>query len=158
MGASDTYAGNPAQDGDVVLYQSDNDGDINIVGGITEMTAGFDTMIYLTLYGGNVEDPGRDDKSKQWWGNWTEPDPARHYRGEYQNLIQGLPASSANLVLVEGAAKRDIERAFVDTKIADSVTVSASIPKRNQIKLTIAITAEGKRSDYEFTENWESTI
>jgi hypothetical protein len=158
MGASDTYAGNPAQEGDVLLYQSDNDGDINIVGGITEMTAGFDTMIYLTLYGGNVEDPGRDDKSKQWWGNWTEPDPARHYRGEYQNLIQGLPASSANLVLVEGAAKRDIERAFVDTKIADKVTVAATIPARNQIKITIGIEADGKRSDYEFTENWESTI
>ena len=151
------YGDNRPQQGDVLLYTSDNEGDITIEGGLATMTTDFDTMAYLVLYGGNADDPGGDDKSKQWWGNFSEPDTTKHYRGEYQNLIEGLSATSGNLRLVEAAAQRDFERAFVDTKIADSVTVTATIPRTNAIELTIEIEALGKKSEYKYTENWEST-
>ena len=156
------------QQGDVLLYQSENEGNISLVDvgedalrrplGVIQMTTSFDTMAYLVLYGGNVEDPGGDDKSQQWWGNFSEPDTAKHYRGEYQYMIEGVAATSANLRLVEAAAQRDFERAFVDTKIADSVTVTATIPRYNNIELTIEIEAQGERSEYKYTENWESTV
>jgi phage gp46-like protein len=152
------YGDNRPQQGDVFLYQSDNEGDITIEGGLATMTTDFDTMAYLVLYGGNADDPGGDDKSRQWWGNFSEPDTAKHYRGEYQHMIEGLAASSGNLRLVEAAAQRDFERAFVDTGIADSVTVTATIPRPNTITLTIAIEAFGDRSEYKYTENWESAI
>lgn len=152
------YGDNRPQEGDVFLYASDNDGDVTIEGGLSEMTSNFDTMVYLVLHGGNVDDPGGDDKSRQFWGNFSEPDADKHYRGEYQYMIDGLAASSGNLRLVEAAAQRDFERAFVTTKIADSVEVTATIPRPNAITLTIAIEANGQRSEYKYTENWESSV
>jgi len=152
------YGNNRPQDGDVKLYQSTENGEIHVEDGIVEMTSNFDTMAYLTLYGGNVEDSGGDDKSQQWWGNFSEPDEDKHYRSEYQNLINGIPATSGNLRLVEAAAQRDLEKAFVRTKIADTVTVTATIPKVNAITLTIEIEAQGNRSQFEFTDNWETSV
>lgn len=152
------YGDNRPQEGDVWLFASDNEGDMEIEGGLATMVTNFDTMAYLVLYGGNVDDPGGDDKSKQFWGNFSEPDTAKHYRGEYQYMIDGLPASSANLRLVEAAAQRDFEKAFVDTGIADSVTVTATLPRHKYIELTIEIEAQGNRAEYKFTENWESSI
>lgn len=155
------------QKGDVYLFNTLDGGDINLVyvgndrSGSTyliEFTPTFDTMIYLVLKGSNDDDPGGDDKSKQWWGNFTEEDPARHYRSEYQYLVQNLPATTENLRLLEAAAARDFERAFIDTKIADSVTVTASIPKRNVLKMSIEVEAEGSKSQFEFTEIWEASI
>jgi len=168
--STDTYSGNPPQQGDVFIFHTLDGGDIKnarlIVGprggfygdGVIEMTTNFDSMVYLTLYGGNVDDPGGDDKTKQWWGNFTEPDPAKHYRSEFQFIIDGLPASSSNLLLLEQAATRDLEKAFVQTKIADTVKVTATIPKRNQVSFLIEIEAQGNRSEYTFTENWENSL
>lgn len=152
------YGDNRPQQGDVWLFASDNEGDIEIEGGLATMVSNFDTMIYLTLFGGNVDDPGGDDKSKQFWGNFNEPDTAKHYRGEFQYMIDGLAASSSNLRLVEAAATRDLEKAFIDTNIADSVEVTATLPAHKRLALEIAIEAQGARTEYKFTENWESTV
>lgn len=153
-----TYGTNPPQEGDVKLYQGLENGEINCTGGVIEMTKDFDTMVYLALYGGNNDDPGGDDKSNQWWGNFSEPDVDKHYRSEYQYLIESIPATSGNLRLVEAAAQRDLEKAFVSTKIADTVTVTATIPRINAITLTIEIEAQGNRSQFKFIENWEASI
>jgi len=158
VGPTPIYGGNPPQEGDVLLYQTLNDGEINCTVGIIEMTPDFDTMVYLVLHGSNDDDPGGDDKSKQWWGNFSEPDTDKHYRSEYANLIQGIPATSGNLRLVEAAAQRDLEKAFVSTGIADTVTVTATIPQINSLLLTIEIEAQGNKSEYTFTENWENSI
>jgi len=154
-----TYGDNQPQDGDVLLYHSDtNSGDVTIEGGITEMTALFNTMGYLTLFGGNEDDPGGDDKTKQWWGNFTEPDEARQYRSELQHILIGLPASSGNLLLAEQAATRDLQKEFVTTGIASGVEVTATIPIRNKINVTCVILAEGERHEFTFTENWDRAV
>lgn len=152
------YGNNAKQDGDVLMYQSDNYGDITAEDGIIAMTSDFDTMAYLTLFGGNDDDPGGYDKSRQYWGNFSEPDMVKHYRGEFQYLLESIPATSGNLTLLQDAATRDFERAFVDTKIANSVTVTATIPAFGQISVLIEIDAYGSKSQFKFTENWESTI
>jgi hypothetical protein len=150
--------GSGLQEGDVLLYQTLDDGEMNIVDGITELTPTFDTMVYLSLFGGNVDDPGGSDTTKQWWGNFGEPEASKQYRSETQYLLRSLPMTSANLKRLEKAATRDLTRDFLDTGIASEVSVEVSIERLNWVKISATINALGERSTFTFTENWEASL
>lgn len=143
------------QQGDVLLFQTDDDGEINVSGGIVEMSGGLDTAAYLSLFGGNEDDDGRDDNAATWWGNLGEIDPARQYRSETQNLLRSLPATTGNLLRIEDAASRDLAW-FVEESVASSVAVVVSIPAINRIKIRVNIEARGEESRFEFVENWKA--
>ena len=53
------------QQGDVKLIQTNDDGDINIINGVTEMSGGLETTVYLALFGGNEDDNGIGDTPHQ---------------------------------------------------------------------------------------------
>jgi phage gp46-like protein len=145
------------QQGDVLLFQTDDGGEIIVEGGITTMTGGIETSAYLSLFGGNEDDDGRDENPHNWWANISEPDPTKEYRSETQHLLQALAATSGNLRRIEDAAKRDLEW-FLTEKVASSVDVVASIPGLNRIKLTVTIEAIGDESTFEFVENWKASV
>jgi phage gp46-like protein len=142
------------QQGDVKLFQTDDEGDITVRDGVVEMGGGLETAAYLSLFGGNEDDDGLADNPKTWWGNLDEIDPAKQYRSETQNLLRGIPATSGNLRRVEDAASRDLAW-FVSERVASSVSVSASMPGINRIKITVDIEADGIESRFEFVENWK---
>ena len=144
-----------SQQGDVLLFQTNDDGDIIVTGGIVEMTGDFQTAAYLSLFGGNEDDDGRQDHPKTWWGNLSEIDPAEKYISETQNLLQALPATSSNLRRVEAAVKRDLQW-FLDKNIASSIDVETSIPDLNRLKIVISIQANGEETDFTFVENWKA--
>jgi len=143
------------QQGDVSLFQTNDDGEITVEDGIVTMGGGLETSAYLSLFGGNEDDDGSQDSSFSWWGNLDEVDPARKYRSETQNLLQALPATTGNLRRIEDAANRDLAW-FIENKVASSVNVTASIPGINKIKLKIDIEAQGEESSFEFVENWKA--
>lgn len=144
------------QQGDVKLFQTDDGGEIDIARGIAAMSGGLETAAYLSLFGGNEDDDGRDENPHNWWGNLDENDPARRYRSETQHLLQALPLSTGNLRRVEDAATRDLAW-FTASNVASAVTVAASIPGLNRIKLTVDVEAYGDESRFEFVENWKAS-
>jgi phage gp46-like protein len=144
------------QQGDVFLFQTNDDGDINLENGLIEMSGGLGTSVYLSLFGGNEDDDGRGDNPFNWWGNIGELQDAHRYRSETQNILQSVPSTSANLLRVEDAAKRDLSW-LLENNICSSVSVSAAIPRLNKIQLNITIEALGEESDFEFTENWKAS-
>ena len=143
------------QQGDVSLFQTNDEGNIIVEGGIVAMNGGLETSAYLSLFGGDEDDDGRRDNPANWWANIDEADPAKEYHSETQNLLQALPATSGNLRRIEDAANRDLSW-FITNKVASSVNVVASIPGINKIKLTIDIEAQGEESSFEFVENWKA--
>ena len=143
------------QQGDVSLFQTNDEGNITVEGGIVTMSGGLETSAYLSLFGGDEDDDGRDDNPANWWANIDEVDPAKEYHSETQNLLQALPATTGNLRRIEDAANRDISW-FITNKVASTVNVVASIPGINKIKLTIDIEAQGEESSFEFVENWKA--
>ena len=145
-----------SQQGDIFLFQTIDDGNITVEGGVIEMSSGLDTAAYLSLFGGNEDCSARQTCPFTWWGNTNETDTVRHYKSETQHLLKGLPAITANLRRIEDAANRDLSW-FLEQKIASSVTVNASIPALNQIQINITIVAEGVESSFEFVENWKDT-
>lgn len=144
------------QQGDVKLFQTDNDGEINVVDGVTEMSGGLETAAYLCLFGGNEDDDGRADNQLQWWGNWDETDVDKMYRSETQFLLQGLPAIPANILTLEAAAVRDLAM-FTNKKIANEVSVVVTMPGLNRVNYQVTINAFGELSEFNFTENWGVT-
>ena len=147
----------PKQQGDVLLFQTDNDGDIVAEGGLVEMTGGLETAAYLSLFGGNEDDDGREDNPGTWWGNTLESLPERQYRGETQYLLRSLPAIPANLLRLEEAAKRDLSW-FVSVGAATSITARASMPGVNRVRLLIIIEARGTVTQTEYLENWRANV
>ena len=140
------------QEGDVLLCQTVDDGEINVENGLVELSGGLQTAAYLSLFGGNEDDDGLADNAKTWWGNVPETENSRKYVSETQNLLEALPITSGNLLRVEDAAKRDLAW-FIDEGVATSVSVTASILGLNMIQLDINIDQE----DFKFVENWRST-
>ena len=143
------------QQGDVTLFQTDNDGEITVRDGVVTMGGGLGTAAYLSLFGGNEDDSGRDDSPAQWWGNLDEIDPARKFHSETQHILQAIPATSGNLLRIEDAARRDLAW-MIENNVATAIEVSASMPGLNRVTLRIDIEADADASTFEYTENWRA--
>lgn len=123
---------------DVHLYLTPDGGEVTIENGQFELSDGFETAVVLSLWGGNELDSGiQADDPLQFWANFDEPDPARHYRSETQHLLRSIPAIPANLRRVEDAVGRDL--AWMAGSIAEGVVAEASIPAPKWIDITIRI-------------------
>lgn len=141
---------------DVLLFQTPDNGEVEIEGGLVTLTPGLDTAAYLSLFGGNWKDDGSQNNRQTWWGNLGEQDPSRRYRSETQYLLGTIPATSRNLRRVEDAATRDLQW-LLDEAIASSLTVSASLIGLNRVKIEVIIRAEGDESQFNYTENWRAS-
>jgi phage gp46-like protein len=143
-----------SQQGDVLLFQTTDGGDVIIENGMMEMTGSFETALYLSLYGGNEDDDGTP--TNNWWGNIDETEPSKEYHSNTQHIIDGLPASSANLRRLEDAMLVDLAW-FEDEGIANEITSSARISTLHHVDLSATITAEGVETSFQFTDNWKAS-
>lgn len=143
------------QQGDVFLFQTDNGGEINVESGIVEMSGTLETSVYLSLFGGNEKDNGRNKSPVTWWGNLDEIDPAFKYRSETQYILQAIAATTGNLLKIEDAIIRDLQW-LLTNNIASSIEVLVSMPGVNRIKISLTIEAQGEESNFEFVENWKA--
>jgi len=123
---------------DVLLQQTPDGGDISVEAGLFLMSEGLETAAYLSLFGGNEQDPGDSDSTEEWWGNLSETEPARTYRSETQYLIRSLAAVPSNLRRIEQAAGRDLQW-MLDAGVARSIAASASIPAVGRVALELTI-------------------
>lgn len=138
------------QQGDVLLYEDLDGGEINVEDGLVEMSGGLETAVYLSLFGGNQGDDGTAGNRLNYWGNLGETQPERMYRSETQAALDTSAPIPANLIKIQDAAKRDLAW-LVDTGAATSVTVVVSMPGPKKVKLSIAIDGD---SSVEYVENW----
>ena len=145
------------QQGDVILRQTPNDGDICVSGGLVDMDGGLCTAAYLSLFGGNFSDDGSQDNPTGWWGNVLETDPSFQMVSRTQNLLQGIPATSSNLVRIQDAATADLDW-LTDVMAASSVEVTVTMPDRSHIQITANINAEGEPQRFQFLANWSDSI
>jgi phage gp46-like protein len=135
---------------DVVLRHTNDGGDITIENGLLLMSEGLETAAYLSLFGGNEDDPAGTDTAQEWWGNLLDVEPERAYRSETQFLLHALPAIPFNLRRIEQAATRDLQW-MLDTGLAQSVAVEATIPALNRVGLgLVIITATEQRIELFF--------
>ena len=142
------------QQGDVALFNTLDGGEITVEDGIVAMSGGLETAVYLSLFGGNRDDQQRPGDLKQWWGNLAETDPAQRYRSETQRILDGLPATSANLMRIQDAVLRDLQP-LIDAGAIRKAQAAASLEAHKRVRIRIRINGD---TDLEFRANWEADI
>ncbi len=142
---------------DARLYQKDGDGgEVTWINGQPITADGLETAAYLSCFGGNEEDSGlTDGEAKQWWANFEEPVAARRYRSQLQHLLRGLPATPFNLARVEDAARSDL--AWMVKELTATITVEASMPALNRVRVRGAIEIAGTTYPFDFSAPWGSS-
>ena len=138
---------------DVVLRQTLNDGDICLEDGVIVTDGGLQTAAYISLFGGNAADSGSQNSPAGWWGNVLETDPARQLISQTQHLLQGIPATSGNLIRIRNAVAADLNW-LVSSGVASSVDSVVTITGLNLIRIAINIDAEGEPEQFQFFANW----
>ncbi len=140
-----------AQQGDVLLSQTLDDGEISVVGGVVEMTDDLQTAILLSMFGGNEDDDGQN-ATANWWGNIAETEPSKTYRSETQFLTNFLPANSVNRIRVEDAAVRDLQW-MLDDGVAIAVEVTVVLPGNNLYRIFGVVETETKSTAFDVEVN-----
>ena len=134
---------------DVRLYDTLDGGEIDCTAGQLVMSDGLETVVFLSLFGGNLHDSGlAADDAKQFWGNLIESDPDARYRGQLQALLNSSPLTPANLNSFQDAATSDL--AWMVPSIAQSVVVNASMPALDTIQFDATIVIDGTKYPFQF--------
>ncbi len=143
--------------GDVLLMDTADGGEINIVNGLVMSDKRFSTATFLSLFGGNPEDEGKVDNSKTWWGNrFQDTSEVEKLSGKFQSVIKTLPMTSKNLRVAEGAARDDLQW-FIDEGIADDIVCSLRAVDVKRIEITVVIKKSGELIEKgNWTANWEA--
>lgn len=143
------------QQGDVKLYQTNNDGEITINNGIVTMSPGIETAVYLSLFGGNENDDGSSQSNLFWWGNLTDSNRLeRQYRSKTQYLLRSLPFSTANLVKLEDAINIDLSW-MLEQNLISSLEITLQVPDINKLHIILDIIVQGQEFQIIFLEKLE---
>lgn len=120
---------------DVYLYQSENDGEININNGTIELVESPSAAAYISLFGGRID-------GKSWWGD-------ADMISLTQQFIDKYAPTSSNLVKLEEYVKTDLKWM---TQSPYNWTVSASASMESLNRVNIAVTING--TVYQFSQEW----
>lgn len=145
------------EQGDISLFQTLDDGEITVEEGIFLTGDGLGTAVYLSLFGGNVEDDGFSENSNQWWANVANDPPSKQYRSRTQHLLISLSMTLGNLKRVQDAVIKDLDW-MLDEKIASSISAVVVVEDANRISISVSINAEGDVSEFRYVTNWKAAL
>lgn len=127
---------------DLSVIETLNGGDVQQVGNDLAVVYNIENMIYLGMFGGNVE-ASTDNTSVQiesfdYWGNTLLMfnNPSQQFNSLTERTINTTPLTSSGRVLIENAIKKDLEF-FKD--LGGIVTVSVEIVATDKIKVKIRV-------------------
>lgn len=121
-----------AQQGDLVLTNTADGGDLTFENGAFVMDGGLQTAVYISLF------------TRSWW--------AGEFTGHLARAVEQVPLTSASRVSFERAAERDLAW-LIREGVATRVQVTARIPKNKQLVLAVEIDGQ---SVGRWSINWEN--
>jgi phage gp46-like protein len=125
-------------EGDLLLYDTPDGGELAIESGLFVSDKQFSTAVYLSLFGGNKEDPGKVKNNQEWWGNYLGISESEKLKSRFQYVITGLPMTVKNIKEAETAAQLDLQW-FISEKIADEIFTYGQAVAKNRFNLTVEI-------------------
>jgi phage gp46-like protein len=127
-----------AFEGDILLVDSQDGGDLVIENGLIKYDNQFSTAVYLSLFGGNMDDPGKTKSKREWWGNKFANTESEKLRSRFQFIINGYPMTVKYIREAEAAALLDLEWLKTEN-IADKISLSIKSTGKNTFNLDIEI-------------------
>ena len=118
---------------DIQLIETGNGGDLFVKGKDYNIIFGFENMIYMALFGGNVAEdtPQKRPEAQQaydYWGNnlFTPNDLSRQFNSQTERTLMQVAITSFGRLQIEEAIKKDLE---IMSAYA-TVTVEVTYPQR----------------------------
>jgi phage gp46-like protein len=131
-------------EGDNFLFETVDGGELAIENGLFVSDTRFSSAVYLSLFGGNQDDPGKVKTNKSWWGNCLDSATKNEKMvSRFQAILTGLPMTVKNIREAEAAAELDLQW-FKDEKIANEITATIISTGKNEFNLTIEILKDMK--------------
>ena len=139
---------------DILLIDSPDGGEIVLENGLIKYDLQFSTAIYLSLFGGNKDDPGKTARNRSWWGNLFAEKESEQIRSRFQYIISGLPMTVKNMRDAEEAARMDLDWLKKD-KLADTINIQGKSVTHKTYNLFVEILSK-KEKLYEsnFIVDW----
>lgn len=141
---------------DIKHFQSLDGGNVAIPDNDdVQLTGGFETAFYYSLFGGDERDDGREGNQYNLWMNFMEDDIAYQYRSKTQYLLQSLPLVSGNIRKIEDAVKYDL-KPIIDSGAITDLAVSVTIAGNRRVNINIQAYADGTKINIDFLANWQA--
>lgn len=146
---------------DLQLRETGNGGDFIKKPKDLAVIYGFQNMVYLALFGGNVASstPVRRLESEQafdYWGNtllWKD-DPSVQFNSETERVLNQVALNSSGRVTIEEAVKKDLQ--FM--KPFAKVEVSVSVLGLDKIQISVVLTKPDNIERVEYIYIWDATV
>jgi phage gp46-like protein len=145
---------------DLQIVETGNGGDLMMIGGDLAQVSGWENMVYLALFGGNVEantDPARPENTQDfsWWGNalLMPNQPGLQFNSNTERVLKSVGLTSGNLPAIQNAVNADL--AFMNDFAKVSITVS--IIGVDKVKLDIVVKEPGTLNSMQFVYIWDGT-
>lgn len=126
---------------DVYIEETLNGGDAILRGRDVVLVSGWENMLYLGMFGGNVEQSTttrrEGEQSFDWWGNslFFPEEPSIQFNSLTERRLKEVALNSSGRELIEQAAKKDLAfmKPFADVKVTALITG----PDRVEIRITV---------------------
>ena len=126
----------------MLLIDTPDGGDLIIENGLIKSDPQFSTAVYLSLFGGNIDDPGKTNTKRSWWGNLFALTESEKIRSRFQFIINGLPMTVKNIREAEVAAGLDLDW-MIKEEIADEINIQGRSINQNTFELEVEILKDG---------------
>lgn len=143
---------------DLLISETLNGGDAVLKGNRVETVTGFESMIYLGLFGGNPEQSTPEsrpdgEEAFDYWGNalfWRE-NPDQQFNSTLEKALRDNPLTPAGLIKIESAAKKDLEfmSAFAE------ISVSGYITSPGKLRLVIEVNEPSNLDSEVYVYLWD---
>ena len=144
---------------DLKLIETFDGGDLVLNGNDLQVIDGFQNMIYLALFGGNIEQSTKEfDEDEERFDYWANDllmldSPDIQYNSETERTLNEVALNSRGRLLIEQSVKKDLE--FMQD--FGNIEVNVSIIQSDRVKINVIIKEPNELNSNEFNYIWGAT-
>ena len=144
---------------DLKLIETFDGGDLVLNGNDLQVIDGFQNMIYLALFGGNIKQSTKqyneNEERFDYWANslLMLDSPDIQYNSETERTLNEVALNSRGRLLIEQSVKKDLE--FMQD--FGNIDVNVSIVQNDRVKINVIIKEPNELNSNEFNYIWGAT-
>ena len=116
------------REGDIAIFNTDSGGNIQVINGEPVMDGGFESAVYITLFGNNGDN--------LWMNEYFTED--EKIESAFMGFMEASPITLSNINRAQELALSDLQW-FINVGIADTITVVIDAVTKNRVDVTITI-------------------
>lgn len=144
---------------DISILDTTKGGDLEFFKDDIVLTAGLRNNVYLSLFGGNVEESSdrvynTGEKRFDWWGNsvFFENDTKKQFNSRTEKALREVAVTSSGRSIIQNAVIQDLQAL---TEVAN-IFVAVTLQSVDRIKITITVTEKETGITTELEYLWDA--